>query len=138
MPRIWCNNAGRCSALATKPTFRIVFMWIHKLSGGVLRVLTPLGPRYLRPSFAQRIYLLWIFRHFQTLPVRVLNSRQIRLVDAICAEQEFLTIRIDDFPVLGTLEERPPITSEDLPSRRPNGRVVDSVQAFAANLRQRW
>jgi len=36
-------------------------MWMEKLAQGVLRVLTPLGPRYLNPSFAQRLYLLWIF-----------------------------------------------------------------------------
>ncbi len=43
-------------------------MWIDKLSAGVLRVLTPVGPRYIKPQFSQRIYLLWIFRHFEMLP----------------------------------------------------------------------
>jgi hypothetical protein len=114
------------------------FMWIQKLSGGVLRVLTPLGPRYFRPSFAQRIYLLWVFRNFQTLPAKVLNSRQTRLIDLICAQQQFLTLRVDDLAVLGTLEERPPITTQDLPPRRPNASVSDSVQAFTANWRQRF
>src|ERR1700726_3510395 len=60
-------------------------MWMEKLSYGVLRVLTPLGPRYLNPSFAQRLYLLWIFRNFETLPVKVLSPRQQRWIDAICA-----------------------------------------------------
>jgi hypothetical protein len=41
-------------------------MWLEKLSWGVLRVLTPLGPRYVKPSLAQRFYLLWIFRNFHT------------------------------------------------------------------------
>ena len=86
-------------------------MWLQKLSGGVLRVLTPLGPRYFRPSFAQRIYLLWIFRHFQTLSTKVLNARQVRLMDVICADQQFLTLRVDDLAILGTLEERLPVTS---------------------------
>jgi hypothetical protein len=114
------------------------FMWIQKLSRGVLRVLTPIGSRYFRPSFAQRIYLLWIFRHFQTLPAKVLNSRQTRLIDVICSRQQFLAMRIDDLPVLGTLEERPQSTSQDLPPRRPNASVSDSVQALTANLRQRF
>jgi len=48
------------------------FMWIEKLLGGVLRVLTPLGARYIRPALAQRIYLLWIFRNFKVLPLQVL------------------------------------------------------------------
>ena len=40
-------------------------MWVEKLLAGVLRVVTPLGARYIKPSFARRIYLLWIFRHFK-------------------------------------------------------------------------
>ena len=48
-------------------------MWMEKLLAGVLRVLTPLGPRYIKLSLAQRIYLLWIFRHFQVLPLQVLT-----------------------------------------------------------------
>ena len=54
-------------------------MWFEKLFAGVLRVLTPLGPRYIRPSFAQRIYLLWIFRHFKVLPLQVLTPAATQL-----------------------------------------------------------
>ena len=119
-------------------TSGLLSMWLQKLSGGVLRVLTPLGPRYFRPSFAQRLYLLWVFRNFQALPAKVLNSRQTRLIDAVCVRPQFLTLRVDDLAVLGTLEERSPaVTPQDLPPRRPNATVSDSVQAFTANLRQR-
>src|SRR5207237_1036313 len=45
-------------------------MWTEKLSAGVLRILTPLGPRYLKPSLSQRVYLLWVFRHFEKLQLR--------------------------------------------------------------------
>src|SRR5438477_6998967 len=55
-------------------------MWTKKLSTGVLRILTPLGPRYLKPSLTQRVYLLWAFRHFEKLPLQVLNRRQQRLI----------------------------------------------------------
>src|SRR2546430_4111018 len=41
-------------------------MWLEKLSSGVLRVLTPLGPRYLKPSLAQKLYLLWLFFFFSS------------------------------------------------------------------------
>jgi hypothetical protein len=61
-------------------------MWMEKLFAGVLRVLTPLGARYIQPSFAQRIYLLWIFRHFRVLPLQVLTPRQRRVIDAMCVE----------------------------------------------------
>jgi hypothetical protein len=106
---------------------------LEKLFAGVLRVLTPLGPRYIKPSFAQRIYLLWVFRHFQILPLQVLTSRQRRIIDALCMEPRFVShISADggEAPVLGTLERRPPITE----AKRPNARVKDGVSPFAADL----
>lgn len=116
-------------------------MWMEKLFGGVLRVLTPLGPRYLMPSFLQRIYLLWIFRHFHTLPVKVLNRRQLRLVDALCAGNRFVSLpqndALEDSPILGTLEQRPPVDAQTLPPRRPSASVSDAVAPFAADLQQR-
>ena len=113
-------------------------MWLEKLSSGVLRVLTPLGPRYLQPSFAQRLYLLWIFRNFQTLPVKVLTSRQRRLVESMCAADLFVSFGagVDDAPLLGTLEQRPPIP-ESAAQRRPSSPVTDSVAPFAADTRRR-
>jgi hypothetical protein len=139
-----CLEIGAIMLAVTTPLFgkHLKFqdsplMSIQKLSGGVLRVLTPLGPRYLRPSLAQRIYLLWIFRNFPTLPVKVLTSRQIRVIDAICAERKSLGTLGEDFPLLGTLEERPAIVADELPPRRPSGKVSD-VASFASNLRQRF
>jgi len=109
-------------------------MWMEKLSLGVLRVLTPLGPRYLNPSFAQRLYLLWIFRNFETLPVKVLSPRQQRWINAICARHGFVSVLepngLVDTPLLGTLEQRPPVASP----RRPNQSVSEAVAPFAANL----
>jgi hypothetical protein len=113
-------------------------MWLEKLAYGVLRVLTPLGPRYLQPSFAQRLYLLWIFRNFQTLPVKVLTSRQQRLVEAMCNAGRFVSFGadVDDAPLLGTLEQRPPI-AESASRRPPSSSVADSVAPFAADARRR-
>jgi len=56
-------------------------MWVVKLSNGVLRVLTPLGPRYIKPAFKQRLQLLWAFRHFEVLPLQVLSPRQRQLIE---------------------------------------------------------
>jgi hypothetical protein len=107
-------------------------MWLEKLSSGVLRVLTPLGPRYLRPSFGQRIYLLWVFRNFPTLPVKVLTARQRQSIEAMCAGNLWVSfgIGVDDAPLLGTLEQRPPAPSAD---RRRKAPVADSVAPFAAD-----
>jgi hypothetical protein len=111
---------------------------MEKLSDGVLRVLTPLGPRYLKPSFFQRLYLLWIFRNFQTLPVKVLSPLQLQFMDAIC-RHGFTQSGIsgfDDFPILGTLEQRPSAEPEsNQPQRRPNASVTEAVSPYAANHR---
>ena len=48
-------------------------MLIEKLAAGVVRVQTPIGPRYVMPSFLQRLYLLWVFRNFAILPHAVLS-----------------------------------------------------------------
>lgn len=112
-------------------------MWLEKLSSGVLRILTPLGPRYLNPSFAQRLYLIWIFRHFATLPAKVLSSRQRRMIEAMCANNQFvaLSVGFDDAPVLGTLEQRPQVL-EPQPMRMPSASVRDAVAPLAINARR--
>lgn len=84
-------------------------MWIGKLSSSVLRVITPLGPRYAKPSSRERIYLAWMFRHFQTLPEQVLSPRQKRLIDRL--EREFAfepdEKHLSELPLIGTVERRP-------------------------------
>ena len=96
-------------------------MWIEKLSIGVLRVLTPLGERYLNPSFAERLYLLWLFRNFETLPLKVLSAREQRRIDAMCAGHGFVSVRelngMVNTPVLSTLEQRPPAANPVRPIR---------------------
>jgi hypothetical protein len=108
-------------------------MRITKLSLGVLRVLTPLGPRYLNPSFVQRLYLRWIFRNFDTLSFKVLSLRQQRRLDAMCARQGLVSVLDLEGPVaaplLGTLEQRSPVASQ----RQPNRIVSDAEKSpFAA------
>lgn len=108
-------------------------MWMEKLSYGVLRVLTPLGPRYLNPSFLQRLYLLWIFRNFETLPVKVLSSRQQKRIEKMCARFGFISVLergVMDTPLLGTLEQRPPVA----PSRSSQPSVSEAVSPFAADV----
>ena len=115
-------------------------MLLDKLSQGVLRVLTPLGPRYVNPSLLQRLYLLWIFRNFHTLPAKVLSLRQRRWIDRMCAVQGFVALMelngFGDIPILGTLEQRPVVEPESLPPRRPSQSVTSSVP-FAADAQQR-
>jgi hypothetical protein len=113
-------------------------MWIEKLADGVVRVQTPIGPRYVLPSFFQRLYLMWIFRNFAILPHAVLSGRQQRLIDQMCSEQRFASIayvdHMDEAPVIGTIEHRPPIGSEPLPPRRPV--TSEGSRGLAAEVRQ--
>lgn len=116
-------------------------MWMEKLIQGVLRVLTPLGPRYVRPTFLQRIYLMWIFRNFDALPASVLTSYQRHRIERMCERHGFVSMNVPehliDIPVLGTLEQRPSIESGSVPPHRPASSVADSVAPFAADARQR-
>src|SRR5947209_20091159 len=111
-------------------------MLIEKLAAGVVQVQTPIGPRYVIPSFAHRVYLLWMFRNFPILPHAVLNRRQQRMIDSMCGEQRFVSRAyadgMDDAPVIGTIERRPP-GGAPLPPRRPAARET----ALTAEARQR-
>ena len=84
-------------------------MWIERLSGRVLRVLTPLGPRYIKPSSSrERLYLAWMFRHFETLPEPVLSPRQQKLIDRLCSQNEFAFVpdakNLNEIALIGTVE----------------------------------
>src|SRR6202167_6740567 len=98
-------------------------MLIEKLAAGVVQVQTPIGPRYVMPSFLQRVYLLWMFRIFPILPHAVLNRRQQRMIDRMCGEQRFASMAyadgMDEAPVIGTIEHPPPIGADQLAPRRP-------------------
>jgi hypothetical protein len=114
-------------------------MWIDKLADGVVRVQTPIGPRYVIPSFLQRVYLVWMFRNFPILPHAVLSGRQQRMIDRLCAEQRFASMAyadgMDEAPVIGTIERRPVIGGEQFPRRRPA--ASESSSGLAVEVRQR-
>jgi hypothetical protein len=110
-------------------------MLLQKLLNGVLKVLTPLGPRYYKPALAQRLYLLWIFRNFPALPSKVLSSRQRRVMDLICSKPQVLTYRADDLTILGTLEQRPAPKADEQSQERPDESVRKSLRGFSPNMR---
>lgn len=112
-------------------------MFIEKLAAGVVEVQTPIGPRYVMPSFLQRLYLLWMFRNFPILPHAVLSRRQQELIDRMCSEQRFASMAYADgmeAPVIGTIEHRPPVGTSSLPERRSAAGESGSI---AAEVRQR-
>jgi hypothetical protein len=111
-------------------------MLIEKLAAGVVQVRTPIGPRYVMPSFAQRVYLVWMFRNFPILPHAVLNRRQQRMIDRMCSEQRFASMAyadgMDEAPVIGTVEHRPPMAADQLSSRRAVTRDSSNLAAEAS------
>ena len=97
-------------------------MWIEKLAEGVLQVDTAIGPRYVRLNFKQRAYLMWMFRHFPSLPQQVLRPREQRMVDRLCEENGFASMPgmgTADATVIGRIEKRLPVTEETLSMRKP-------------------
>jgi len=77
--------------------------------------------------------LLWLFRNFPTLPVKVLSARQQKHIEAMCSRHGFLSLHGDliDLPVLGTLEERPPVEAASVLSPRPDRTVSEGAASFA-------
>jgi hypothetical protein len=107
-------------------------MW-EKLADGVLRVVTPLGPRYIKPSFLQRVYLVWMFRYFASLPHQVLRPRQQKMIDLLCTSHAFVSQRPhngrEQAPIVGTVVQRPLVLVDKPPARGP-------VVAFAESAFQ--
>ena len=98
-------------------------MWIEKLTDGVLQLDTPIGPRYLQLNLLQRVYLLWTFRNFFSLPQQVLRPRERRLIDDLWSKNRFVSMPATGAPgrpVIGRIERRAPVHAEVLPIRKPS------------------
>jgi len=110
-------------------------MWIEKLAHGVLELDTPIGPRYLQPTFVQRLSLMWTFRNFFSLPQQVLRPSERHLVDLLVAEDRFVSVsamRALDWPVIGRIERRAS-AAEVVPLRKP---VSSSQPSVAGDRRE--
>ena len=110
-----------------------------KLNRGVVEILTPIGPRYLRLTFWQRLYFVWMFRNFSTLPQQVLSRVGVNLIEGLCARQSFVRFGHgpDQAPVIGTVERYQVklVGDEALPPRRPAVRITEdpAIPPFAAD-----
>ena len=110
-----------------------------KLNRGVVEILTPIGPRYLQLTFWQRVYFLWIFRHFSNLPQQVLSRASVSRIESLCARQSFVTFAhgAEEAPVIGTVEryQSKVLPGEQRPARRSAGRIeeVPGISPFAAD-----
>jgi hypothetical protein len=122
LPYIGCNNGPLCKCDVNGVVQVGQCMWIEKLTGGVLEVDTPIGPRYVQPNFKQRAYLLWIFRNFPSLPQQVLSTRERQLIDSLWNENKFVSMPAMGTahqPVIGRIERRMPAPPEVQAIRKP-------------------
>jgi TonB family protein len=79
---------------------------LDKLESGVLVMETKDGLVSVRPSVGQCIYLLWTFRNFRKLPIKLLNSRQQRLVERLYRSSATSLLHAPDRTILiGTVED---------------------------------
>ncbi|MGE0407245.1 MAG: hypothetical protein AB7O65_13190 [Candidatus Korobacteraceae bacterium] len=76
-------------------------MWLARLRRGTLCVETNGHQRFFSPTLWQRLYLLWVFRHFRRLPLGVLNSSNRACVERIC---EHPSVENDPDLVMGVVE----------------------------------
>ena len=82
-------------------------MLLDKLQSDFLAYETEQGSAHVRVSGRQRLYLLWTFRNFNSLPVKSLNARQQRLVENLYLRNSgcFLPSRPGRDAVVGTVEK---------------------------------
>jgi hypothetical protein len=57
---------------------------LEKLTCGVLHVSGVAGLRYVRPTFWERVRLVWLFRNFRILQQHVLPDRQQKWITSLC------------------------------------------------------
>ncbi|HYU44584.1 MAG TPA: hypothetical protein VEK84_00220 [Terriglobales bacterium] len=113
-------------------------MWIEELASGVLQVDTPIGPRYVQPNFKQRLYLMWIFRNFPSLPQQVLRPGEQRLIDRLWSENKFVSMpamSAPSQPVIGRIERRiaaPPEVQTVRKPRSSSGAVKEQGREAAS------
>jgi TonB family protein len=77
----------------------------QKIRTGLLELRTPNRVLYARPTFRERLYLLWIFRHFRSLSRQVLSHRQQQLIDRLAQTAEALNhAHVARASILGAVE----------------------------------
>jgi hypothetical protein len=124
----WCNNSPSQFVLFAELLPGALVMWIQKLADGVIEIDTPIGPRYVQPSFLERASLLWTFRNFPSLPQQVLRPREQRLIDRLWSENRFVPMSIDGLshPVIGRIERRP-TPQQPAAAKKPASSVPSSM-----------
>jgi hypothetical protein len=99
-------------------------MLLGKLRSGILCLESPLGARHVRPNLVQRLQLMWLFRHFNHVPVTVLTRAQIELIENLRTDGRFVHADPEtlDMFLLGTIEYAK--SKAELPEKKAPQRAV--------------
>lgn len=80
-------------------------MFLDKLQSGVLGFETERGVLFVQPSGFQKVHLLWTFRNFPRLSIKLLNAKQTRLVEDLYRTSTVTLPAVPDFEfVIGMVE----------------------------------
>ena len=112
-------------------------MLVSKLLDGVVVVERGSARRAFRPKFVHRLLLVWLFRHFASLPMSVLTAGQKTVVADIIANGRTIPVPDGDFgTIIGTVEsvisptaKGKPVTSStgwEFAGRRATGNRVSA------------
>lgn len=85
---------------------RVGLMWssLFKVRG-VLRIRTDEGLRYVALGRLERVYLLWVFRHFRVLPIEIFPGGTVRVERLLSREKTWGCYMKDIEPrVIGTVD----------------------------------
>jgi len=95
-------------------------MSIAKIRDGLVEIFSDGESRYIRPTFWERLYLLWVFRNFHRLPLQVLSPGQQQMVERLAQRSQFplRSQHIDPLLVIGRAE------FPFRPGRKPISRVA--------------
>jgi len=128
-------SASRSQGRPSRIQLAKAAMSISRQLHGVLEVITPSGTHYLSPSIAERLYLIWIFRNFRTLPLAVLNPTQRRKIESIAAKYKRANPSSCD-EILGTVElvatSKKPVQSAVTAATRSPAQVTASFKSRAS------
>ena len=100
----------------------------QKIRTGLVELRTGTGSVYARPSFAERLYLLWMFRHFHSLPRQVLNGHQQRLIDKLC-RATVSVVPPADTCVIGVVENLQLTPKPATEALAPSSKLVEMASA---------
>jgi len=106
-------------------------MLLAKLESGLLGFETEHGVVFVQPSGWQRVHLLWTFRNFKSLSIKLLSARQVKLVESLYQTGAMTSpVPPDQEFVIGMVEETKfPALSQSTAGTRFKNEVATPVPA---------